>query len=734
MTTSVPWPTELGLRELAATWAFDDHIPAVVAATFVVWLCNRAVPATLGCSFHVHMAFDAVTWGMCAVSGLTLAVHAWTLKRWARGWKLAVKAIAPSEASTQTDFGIVIPCRNEEDRLPHLLDDLVAALRSHPALSHVPVVVVDDWSDDETASLARRHALNPHVVSMNDRSSTSQEGGKKAALLAGLDVLDTTWAVTLDADVRLQPEWGKAWLHALARQADCCGAVAGPVRLLEGENPGTFGEVLALDYAAQMGWSAAQIAQGRPASASGANLAVRRSAYPDTRHLGPSGDDALVLQTLSNEGWSVEWMGDPRGTVSTPAPPTWRQTVQQQLRWAGKAGHYLPHVQRTALWVAWTASLSLDVADVWHPQPRRMGHRPGGWVLAGIDRTQRGFCRPSRQVVWPAAQTVALARTRMPATGSGAGVGVGSTRVAQTVWHSTQTNLERPNLHPVSRFMSHRLGALGALWILLWVFIALVGSPIRPDSSEHANAQHLEHGLLAPGAVWEDAAGEMHTAWLGTDQFGRDMLSRIMAGSGISLSVGAGAVLISLILGLLLGGVAGYFGGWADRLISWFLQVMWSVPTLLMVLAITLAFGKGFWQVFLAIGLTMWVEVARIVRGQFLTLREETYVRAAEALGLSSWRVMWRHMLPNALGPLVVVCAANFAAAILIEAGLSFLGVGAQIPIPSWGNIVKEHAHLLTTPHAWAALVPGGLIASLVLAFTWVGDGLRHATHTNPAV
>lgn len=301
------------------------------------------------------MAFDAVTWGMCAVSSLTLAVHAWTLKRWAHGWKLAVKAIAPSEASTQADFGIVIPCRNEEDRLPHLLDDLVAALRPHPTLSHVPVVVVDDWSDDETASLARRHALSPHVVSMNDRSSTSQEGGKKAALLAGLDVLDTTWAVTLDADVRLQPAWGEAWLHALARQADCCGAVAGPVRLFEGENPGTFAQVLALDYAAQMGWSAAQIAHGRPASASGANLAVRRSAYPDTRHLGPSGDDALVLQTLSSSGWRVEWMGDPRGTVSTPAPPAWRQTVLQQLRWAGKARHYLPHAKRTALWVAWTA-------------------------------------------------------------------------------------------------------------------------------------------------------------------------------------------------------------------------------------------------------------------------------------------------------------------------------------------------------------------------------------------
>ncbi|MGB1943134.1 MAG: glycosyltransferase, partial [Flavobacteriales bacterium] len=222
------------------------------------------------------MVFDTVTWGMCAVSGLTLAVHAWTLKRWARGWKLAAQATASVEATAQADFGIVIPCRNEEDRLPHLLDDLVTALRSNPALSHVPVVVVDDWSDDQTASLARRHALQPHAVSMQEHSSTPYEGGKKAALLAGLEVLNTTWAVTLDADVRLQPEWGSAWLQALASQPERCAAVAGPVRLWDGQNTGMFGEVLALDYAAQMGWSAAQIAQGRPASASGANLAVRR--------------------------------------------------------------------------------------------------------------------------------------------------------------------------------------------------------------------------------------------------------------------------------------------------------------------------------------------------------------------------------------------------------------------------------------------------------------------------
>lgn len=326
------------------------------------------------------MLVDTAMWAMCAVSGLTLAVHAWTLKRWAEGWRQAATTTARDDDPLQADFGIVIPCRNEEDRLPHLLDDLAVALRTQPVLSQIQVVVVDDWSEDSTASLARCHALQPHVVSMQALSPTPNAGGKKAALLAGLDALNTAWAVTLDADVRLQPEWGEAWLHTLASQTERCAAVAGPVRLWDGPNTRTFGQVLALDYAAQMGWSAAQITHGRPASASGANLAVRRTAYPDTRHLGPSGDDALVLQTLSNGGWRVEWMGDPRGMVSTPAPRTWREAVQQQLRWAGKAGNYLPHVKRTALWVAWTAVCPW----IWLGYGTFSHAEWGAWLAAGF--------------------------------------------------------------------------------------------------------------------------------------------------------------------------------------------------------------------------------------------------------------------------------------------------------------------------------------------------------------
>ncbi|MDE0870667.1 MAG: ABC transporter permease [Flavobacteriales bacterium] len=276
-------------------------------------------------------------------------------------------------------------------------------------------------------------------------------------------------------------------------------------------------------------------------------------------------------------------------------------------------------------------------------------------------------------------------------------------------------------------FGNHSTAFAGACWILLLAAVALAGPLLRPDPAPHANTQHLEWALLDPGSEVVLADGTTQRFWLGTDRYGRDFQSRLMAGSAISLSVGAIAVLISLLIGIFLGAWAGYRGGKVDAVISWLIQVVWTLPTLLMVLAITLAFGKGFWQVFVAIGLTMWVDVARVVRGQFIALREQEFVEAAQSLGFSDVRIMFRHMLPNAAGPIIVVAAANFAAAILIESGLSFLGYGAQIPMPSWGNIVQEHYHLITGRHAWLAIAPGLLIVSVVLAFTFIGDGIRSA-------
>src|SRR5258708_211824 len=215
--------------------------------------------------------------------------------------------------------------------------------------------------------------------------------------------------------------------------------------------------------------------------------------------------------------------------------------------------------------------------------------------------------------------------------------------------------------------------------------------------------------------------------WLGTDKYGRDILSRLLVGVRVSLAVGLVTVLISLSLGVLLGSLAGYFRGKVDEIILWLINVIWSIPTLLLVFAITLMLGKGFWQVFIAIGLTLWVNVARIIRGQVLGVREREYVEAAKALGYSHSRILFRHILPNVMGPVWVVSASNFASAIVIEAGLSFLGVGVQPPQPSWGLMIKENYNFIITHNPMLALPPGLAIILLVLAFNLFGNGLRDA-------
>lgn len=213
----------------------------------------------------------------------------------------------------------------------------------------------------------------------------------------------------------------------------------------------------------------------------------------------------------------------------------------------------------------------------------------------------------------------------------------------------------------------------------------------------------------------------------GTDKYGRDYLSRILIGSRISFFIGFIAVFISLVVGLLMGSLAGYYGGKVDAVIMWIINVTWSIPTLLLVIAITLALGKGFWQVFIAVGLTMWVEVARVVRGQIISAKEMQYVTAARALGYADYRIITKHILPNIFGPLIVISAANFAAAILIESGLSFLGIGAQPPMASWGAMIKDHYNYIILGKPYLALIPGICIMLLVMAFMLVGNALRDA-------
>jgi ABC-type dipeptide/oligopeptide/nickel transport system permease subunit len=256
-------------------------------------------------------------------------------------------------------------------------------------------------------------------------------------------------------------------------------------------------------------------------------------------------------------------------------------------------------------------------------------------------------------------------------------------------------------------------------------YIPINGYVVKQDSL--IVQKYVDEGVEERRAYSRKDPNELKTMTfrLGTDKYGRDILSRLLIGVRVSLAVGLVTVLLSLTIGVVLGALAGYFRGRVDEIILWLINVIWSIPTLLLVFAIMLLLGKGFWQVFIAIGLTLWVNVARIVRGQVLAIREREFVEAARALGYSHPRILFRHILPNVMGPVWVIAASNFASAIVIEAGLSFLGVGVQPPQPSWGLMIKENYNFIITHNPMLALAPGLAIMLLVLAFNLLGNSLR---------
>lgn len=263
-------------------------------------------------------------------------------------------------------------------------------------------------------------------------------------------------------------------------------------------------------------------------------------------------------------------------------------------------------------------------------------------------------------------------------------------------------------------------------------FLSYYGKPYKfyNDTIRWLAPGGIENAVYLPILI--QALHEKHltkrTFLLGTDTSGRDMLSRLVQGARVSLGVGMLAVVISLVLGVTLGALAGYLGGWVDGLLQWLMTVLWSLPSLLLAIALAFVLGRSFLTLCLAIGLSVWVDVARVVRGEVLSIKTRIYIDAAKVLGLPTRRILYRHILPGLAGPIAILAAANFSTAVLLEAGLSFLGLGVPPPTPSWGAMLQAHyRYVLVEGNAWLAMIPGMAIMLLILMLNLVGQGLRDA-------
>lgn len=270
-----------------------------------------------------------------------------------------------------------------------------------------------------------------------------------------------------------------------------------------------------------------------------------------------------------------------------------------------------------------------------------------------------------------------------------------------------------PGRQILYRFRKNRLGMAGLIIVTVLVFVAIFAPWLAPYDPLDVNFQESLH---APSAKHP----------LGTDLLGRDILSRIIYGSRVSLQVGIIAVAISLVIGLVLGLISGFFGGWVDVIIMRLVDITYSFPFLLFAIAIMTILGPGFINVFIAIGIINWAWFARVARGSVLQAKQSEYVLAARALGASSFRIIFKHIMPNVIAPVIVGAALSSGYAILAEAALSFLGIGVQPPNPSWGLMLSDARNYLSTA-PWMTYYPGLAIALTVLGFILLGNGLRDA-------
>jgi peptide/nickel transport system permease protein len=263
------------------------------------------------------------------------------------------------------------------------------------------------------------------------------------------------------------------------------------------------------------------------------------------------------------------------------------------------------------------------------------------------------------------------------------------------------------------RFKCHRLGLTGAMVVLLLFIVSLAAPVISPYDPSYIDIK----SILEPPSYEHP---------LGTDQLGRDVLSRIIWGGRISLMVGFVAVGIATVVGVFLGAMAGYYAGYVDTIIMRFVDIMLCFPTFFLILAVVALLEPSIWNIMVVIGATGWMGMARLIRAEILSVKERDYVLAARALGASHARIIWRHIIPNAMAPVLVAATLGVAAAILTESALSFLGIGVQPPTPSWGNILTAGKDSIEVAW-WLSFYPGMAILITVLGYNLLGEGIRDA-------
>lgn len=267
-----------------------------------------------------------------------------------------------------------------------------------------------------------------------------------------------------------------------------------------------------------------------------------------------------------------------------------------------------------------------------------------------------------------------------------------------------------------SRHFRRNRMAMGGLFVMLLLYAVTLLAPLIAPFDPTAQGDIVQTRYLSPS----------FEHLMGTDKFGRDIFSRVLYGARISLTIGFVAVAISVTVGTLVGALAGYFGKWTDTVLMRFTDMMLSFPRLVLLIVVIALFEPSIWLVVLVLGLTGWMSVARIVRGEVLSLREREFVQAARVLGMTDWRIISRHIVPNTLAPVIVYTTLGIGNTILVEASLSFLGLGVQPPTPSWGNMIADGRDALVTAW-WIATFPGLAIVATVTAFNLLGDGLRDA-------